>query len=94
MARSARTFASIALLAAATSCTSAGAAEFGLRQRWQPVLPECTCRYNGQHLPLGTLRCLQTPDGPRLAECVKELNVTSWRPSRRPCPEAMLDTRG
>jgi hypothetical protein len=71
------------------SCTGS-AAEFRPRLQWQPILPECTCRYNGQHLPLGALRCLQTPDGPRLAECVKEGNVTSWRPSRNPCPEALL----
>jgi hypothetical protein len=77
------------------ACTSSWAAEFQPRTRLQPVLPECTCRYNGQHLPLGTRRCLQTPDGPRLAVCVKEVNVTSWRVSRDLCPEASLvDPRG
>jgi hypothetical protein len=50
----------------------------------------CTCHYKGENVPLGSRRCLQTPDGPRTAECVVETNVTSWRASSEPCPEASL----
>ena len=50
-------------------------------------LPACTCRYKGANVPLGTRVCLSTPEGPRMAECVVELNVTSWRPGKDPCLE-------
>jgi hypothetical protein len=50
-----------------------------------PILPECTCRYQGQNLPLGAHICLMTSEGPRLAECVREVNVTSWRPGGESC---------
>lgn len=56
-----------------------------------PENPKCTCRYKGEHLPLGTRRCLQTPKGLRTAECVTEQNVTSWRPTDEPCPQARLE---
>ena len=32
--------------------------------------------------------CLRTPQGPRLAQCQMELNVTSWTFTERPCPES------
>lgn len=71
---------------------SAGAVEFPSHSQHYdlPENPKCTCRYKGEHLPLGALRCLQTPEGPRTAECVTEQNLTSWRPSREPCPQASL----
>jgi hypothetical protein len=50
-----------------------------------PVLPECTCRYRGQNLALGERICLMSPEGPRWAECVREGNVTSWRPGGEGC---------
>ena len=50
-----------------------------------PVLPECTCRYRGQNLPLGEHICLMSPNGPRLAECVREGNVMSWRQGGESC---------
>jgi hypothetical protein len=56
-----------------------------------PVLPECTCRYQGQNVPLGTHICLMTSEGPRFAECVREVNVTSWRPGTESCTLARLN---
>jgi hypothetical protein len=50
-----------------------------------PVLPECTCRYRGQNLSLGEHVCLMSENGPRWAECVREGNVTSWRPGSEGC---------
>lgn len=50
----------------------------------------CTCRFKGEHVPIGGFRCLSTPDGPRLHQCVVEQNVTSWRPSGEGCPQALL----
>ena len=50
----------------------------------------CTCRYRGEDVQLGELRCLATPEGPRSAQCVMEQNVTSWHPVSDPCPEASL----
>ena len=50
----------------------------------------CTCRYHGEDVQLGELRCLPTADGPRTAQCVMEQNVTSWHPVTDPCPEASL----
>ena len=47
----------------------------------------CTCRYRGEDVQLGELRCLSTSDGPRAAQCVMEQNVTSWHPVSDPCPD-------
>lgn len=82
----------IGMFALDVPLTSAGAVEFPSHsQRFNlPDNPKCTCRYKGEHLPLGALRCLQTPDGPRTAGCVTEQNITSWRPSREPCAQASL----
>lgn len=48
----------------------------------------CYCRARGQLFSEGTTICLRTGDGPRLARCVMEQNVTSWRTSSEPCPES------
>lgn len=74
---------------------AANAVEFrGWSSTWvAPENPKCTCRYKGEHLEIGAKRCLQTPEGPRTAECVTEQNVTSWRPSKELCPQAALDLR-
>ena len=53
-------------------------------------LPECTCRARGANLALGSRICIPTPDGMKMAECVMEQNVTSWRASAVPCPQARL----
>ncbi len=55
-----------------------------------PVLPDCTCRFHGRDLPLGSRVCLATPEGAHYAQCVRELNVTSWRPDPETCAEARI----
>ncbi len=60
------------------------------RQQPVPVLPECTCRYRGQNLSLGEHICLMSENGPRLAECVREGNVTSWRQGSEGCTLSRL----
>ena len=50
--------------------------------------PECTCRFKGADVSLGTQACVATAQGMRLAECVMEQNVTSWRPGQDLCPVA------
>ena len=52
--------------------------------------PECTCRANGSNVPLGSQFCMATSSGQRLAECVMEQNVTSWRATDELCPQARL----
>lgn len=84
--------AAIAILCLASLVpASAGAVEFRHRD---PFVPrhDCTCRFKGEDLPLGARRCLPTAQGPRIAECVMELNVTSWRSSQELCPQAQLFT--
>ena len=48
----------------------------------------CTCRAQGRVFGLGETICLRTAEGPRLAQCVMEINVTSWRFADQPCPES------
>lgn len=48
----------------------------------------CTCRAAGRDYQLGEMVCLTTNGGPRLAICAMELNNTSWRVSRDPCPDS------
>jgi len=76
----------IMLLAQMALATGSGAVTFPDHGRQPvPVLPECTCRYRGQDLSLGAHICLMSPTGPRIAECVREGNVTSWRPGGESC---------
>ena len=82
----------VILLLGIVLSSNARAVEFtGRFSTWvAPENPKCTCRYKGEHLPLGALRCLQTPNGPRMHECVTVQNVTSWQPGKEPCPQASL----
>lgn len=54
----------------------------------EPVLPPCTCRAQGRLFDMGEEACLATPDGPRLAICAMDQNVSSWKPTARTCPSA------
>jgi hypothetical protein len=48
----------------------------------------CFCHAQGRMFAYGESVCLRTPQGPRLAQCQMELNVTSWTFTERPCPES------
>ena len=50
-----------------------------------PAPTDCTCRNFGADLPLGARLCITTPQGRRLATCVREQNVTSWRTEDDSC---------
>ncbi|MBV8565983.1 MAG: hypothetical protein JO366_15975 [Methylobacteriaceae bacterium] len=82
-----RAAAIISCLAAGHAASALDAARADGLTRPGMSLPACTCRYKGANVPLGTRVCLSTPEGPRMAECVVELNVTSWRPGKDPCQE-------
>ena len=47
---------------------------------------DCTCRAPGRRVELGATACLPTPNGPRLARCVMDVNITSWQNLDLPCP--------
>jgi hypothetical protein len=49
---------------------------------------DCTCRALGRSFELGQSLCLTTPNGPRMAVCDMQINVTSWRFSQTPCVTA------
>lgn len=49
---------------------------------------ECYCRAQGRLFRMGEQACLRAPDGPRLARCEMELNVTSWRFTSERCPDS------
>jgi hypothetical protein len=49
--------------------------------------PDCICRAQGRTFAVGQNACLQTPAGPRIAECGMVLNNTSWHVTDMPCPE-------
>jgi hypothetical protein len=49
---------------------------------------DCFCRAQGRLFAYGESACLRTPEGPRLAECQMETNVTSWTLTAKPCPES------
>ena len=55
-----------------------------------PPLADCTCRMFGADVPLGAELCIVTPQGRRLAVCVREQNVTSWRAGSESCEELSL----
>lgn len=49
---------------------------------------ECFCRAKGRFFPVGESVCLRHAEGPRLATCGMEQNVTSWRFSEESCPDS------
>ena len=49
---------------------------------------DCFCRAQGRLFAYGESACLRTPEGPRMAECRMETNVTSWTVTAKPCPES------
>jgi hypothetical protein len=46
---------------------------------------ECTCRAPGRVVHVGERLCLATPEGPRMALCTMNQNVTSWSFTREGC---------
>jgi hypothetical protein len=54
---------------------------------------DCTCRAPGKRVHVGESLCLATPDGPRLATCTMNQNITSWAISREGCVVSLLDGR-
>ncbi|MCK6430961.1 MAG: hypothetical protein L6R19_26190 [Alphaproteobacteria bacterium] len=52
------------------------------------VLADCTCRYDGRSYEFGTVVCLRTPQGLRLARCGMVQNNTFWDYLDQPCPLA------
>ncbi len=57
-------------------------------QAQMQALPDCYCRAAGRIFEEGEEACLQTAEGPRIAQCSMELNVMSWRVRSSPCPES------
>lgn len=82
------------LMTSVFSMTPAGAVAFASHalQDPPPGNPPCACRTKGEHLSLGSLRSMQTPSGPKTAECVTVENGTSWRLGPESCPQASLET--
>ena len=77
----------------ATACLMVASSPAGAGSPWVALgaqHPECTCRTKGADVALGSQICMATPGGARVAECVMEQNVTSWRATSQPCPEARL----
>jgi hypothetical protein len=52
------------------------------------ALPDCYCRAAGRIFEEGEEACLQTTEGPRIAQCSMELNVMSWSIRPTLCPES------
>jgi hypothetical protein len=60
-------------------------AEPALAQSVRPEDTKCSCRAPGRRALLGDTLCLDTAEGPRLAMCVMNQNVTSWQISNEGC---------
>ena len=51
---------------------------------------DCTCRAKGRRLHLGDTLCLDTAEGPRVAMCIKNQNLTFWKFSSEGCALSSL----
>jgi hypothetical protein len=49
---------------------------------------DCYCRAQGRIYAPGETICLRVGGRGQLAECRMEVNVMSWTPTERPCPES------
>ena len=52
--------------------------------------PHCTCRAKDKRVELGERLCLQTAEGPRIAICIKNQNLTYWSFTRDGCALSAL----
>jgi len=51
---------------------------------------DCTCRAKGRRVHLGDTLCLDTAEGPRVAMCIKNQNLTFWSFSSEGCALSSL----
>jgi hypothetical protein len=50
----------------------------------------CQCKAQNQTYDQGQIACLKFPQGMQLVQCVRDLNVTSWKKIQDGCPQAGL----
>ena len=50
--------------------------------------PNCQCRAEGRFFKQGTIACIDTPNGQKLAQCDMSQNVLTWRVVADHCPVA------
>ncbi|HRD76053.1 MAG TPA: hypothetical protein PK264_08940 [Hyphomicrobiaceae bacterium] len=52
---------------------------------WSPPEIDCKCIYKGRAYSVGSVVCMDMPQGAVLTTCGMVLNNTSWQPSAEPC---------
>jgi hypothetical protein len=54
----------------------------------------CQCKAQNKMYDQGQTVCLKMPQGMQLVQCIRDLNVTSWKKIHDGCPNAMSRTPG
>ena len=50
--------------------------------------PYCFCWSDGKKIAEGSMACIRTTMGRRLATCGRVINMMSWQVTENPCPES------
>lgn len=50
--------------------------------------PYCFCWNDGKKISEGSMACIRTTQGRRLATCGRVINMMSWEVTENPCPES------
>jgi hypothetical protein len=50
--------------------------------------PYCFCWNDGKKIAEGSMACIRTTKGRRLATCGRVINMMSWEVTENPCPES------
>jgi hypothetical protein len=50
--------------------------------------PLCFCWSDGKKIAEGSIACIKTTMGRRLASCGRVINMMSWEVTENPCPES------
>lgn len=50
--------------------------------------PYCYCWSDGKKIAEGSMACIRTTMGRRLATCGRVINMMSWEVTENPCPES------
>ncbi|RYE83425.1 MAG: hypothetical protein EOP19_13885 [Hyphomicrobiales bacterium] len=50
--------------------------------------PYCYCWNDGKKIAEGSMACIRTTMGRRLATCGRVINMMSWEVTENPCPES------
>jgi hypothetical protein len=80
--------ATMLLLSSSVAMAQERAVAFDKPRLAQAPEPYCFCWSDGKKIAEGSMACIRTTQGRRLATCGRVINMMSWEVTENPCPES------